>query len=110
MRRDGEMFEFGHLSFQEYLAAEALLGDPKGKSRDEVAEAYLAGDEWWRDVLPFYMDLSGNPAELRRWVERFRKLGREQDRINYLVKAISDSYAEPKVVTTTGGAGVGIGA
>jgi predicted NACHT family NTPase len=67
--RSGDRVEFAHMSFQEFLAAQSLLGEPTGKTATGVLKQYLAGDDWWSDVLRFYIGLSGKPKELAAWID-----------------------------------------
>lgn len=68
LTRTGETLEFSHLSFQEYFAARYLLGDPDGIARNAALNAFIAGDDWWREVLAFYIALSGSPESVARWL------------------------------------------
>ncbi len=60
---------FSHLSFQEYLAASELT-DPNGKRQQQILKLYLSGDDWWREVLAFYVAMSKRPDEMEAWVRR----------------------------------------
>jgi len=70
LHRAGDQYQFPHLSFQEYLAARDLLGDPRGRRLAGVLEKFLCGDEWWREVLEFYINLVGRQEEIYEWIER----------------------------------------
>jgi hypothetical protein len=79
--RSGSIYEFAHLSFQEYLTAKQYIGDPKQRGIRDALRKYLRGDEWPRQVLRFYFGLSGNRDALSNWIWdenlRFEKSGRE---------------------------------
>jgi hypothetical protein len=66
--RVGEQLSFAHLSFQEFLAAQCLIGEPKGRRVTHVLREYLRGDNWWLEVLRFYIGLSAKPHDLVSWV------------------------------------------
>ena len=66
--QNGAAFLFRHLSFQEYLCA-VDLADPTNAKKDQVLGWYLAGDDWWRGVINFYVGISKKPTELLRWLE-----------------------------------------
>ncbi len=68
LAQNGAAFLFRHLSFQEYLCA-VDLADPTNTKKDQVLGWYLAGDEWWRGVINFYVGISKKPTELLRWLE-----------------------------------------
>jgi hypothetical protein len=60
---------FSHLSFQEYLTASELT-DPTGTRNQNVLKLYLSGEDWWREVLAFYVGMSGRPDETELWLRR----------------------------------------
>ena len=70
LTRDGQSYSFSHLSFQEYLCAKDLA-DPNAKTdvRARILEAYLRGDDWWREVLLFYCSISTRPQDTLAWIE-----------------------------------------
>jgi hypothetical protein len=69
IQRSGKDLMFGHLSFQEYLAAKEL-GDPSGERNNVVLLDFLRGDDWWREVLSFYVGAHNRPGETERWIRR----------------------------------------
>jgi hypothetical protein len=69
----GRHAQFPHLSFQEFLTARDLMGDPHARRSTFVLNRYLRGDDWWREVLGFYIGLSGKTKELREWVKSATK-------------------------------------
>jgi hypothetical protein len=74
--------EFCHLSFQEYLTAKHYAGDPTQRGVKRALKAYLAGDDWWYQVLRFYIGLSGSPEEIDRW------LALQEDRVTPLYEDV----------------------
>jgi len=55
IQRVGNEMQFSHLSFQEYLAAQALFGlENKDKVKRAISLA-VSGDTWWLDVCLFYI-------------------------------------------------------
>jgi predicted NACHT family NTPase len=61
-------YQFSHLSFQEYLVARSILGDPTETGLREVLAGVLNEDDWWREVFRFYVALVGNPFLLCAWL------------------------------------------
>ncbi|MEM7049871.1 MAG: hypothetical protein AAF604_09430 [Acidobacteriota bacterium] len=78
---------FPHLSFQEFFCASYFMGMPAqavdpsylelsrrsdskpGNSSVSMAlREYLKGDDWWREVLAFYIGLSESPEEMAEWL------------------------------------------
>ena len=60
-------YAFSHLSFQEYLAAKDLM-EPRGTKASEALGRYLNGNQWWKEVLSFYVALSGQPKEMENFI------------------------------------------
>lgn len=73
--RDGLLVQFGatvnfaHHSYQEFLTAKYLIGDPSNANLRTYCDEYLRGSDWWQEVLCFYLDLAGKPQETRAWLE-----------------------------------------
>jgi hypothetical protein len=59
---------FAHLSFQEYLAARDLTTDPTGERQKLVLRRFLRGEDWWREVLAFYLSMTQRPDEAAGWI------------------------------------------
>lgn len=57
---------FAHLSFQEYLAARDL-NDPTGMRQSRALVNFLNGDDWWREVVSFYINGHASPSDLELW-------------------------------------------
>jgi predicted NACHT family NTPase len=64
----GDKQVFAHLSFQEYLAAKDLV-QATGKRASQALSMYLGGDDWWRGVICFYIELMSRPNETLAWIE-----------------------------------------
>lgn len=67
--RVGKNLAFSHLSFQEYLVA-TDLSDPSGNRQQHVLKSFLSGDDWWREVLSFYLAMATRPDEIENWIRR----------------------------------------
>jgi predicted NACHT family NTPase len=63
----GRTFAFAHLSYQEYLAAKDLF-EPGARKATHALASFLGGDEWWREVILFYIALSDKPKDIERFV------------------------------------------
>lgn len=70
LTRSGIDYHFSHLSFQEFCAAKSLVGDPSSRGVNKVLDLYAGGDDWWAEVIDFYMGLSENPIDMKRWIRR----------------------------------------
>lgn len=71
LQKNGDAYAYVHLSFQEYLAAKALV-DPSGRRPQRVLRQFLGGDNWWREVLAFYVAIASNAEEIHSWINRNR--------------------------------------
>jgi len=58
-RKSRTSYDFVHLTFQEFLTAQALL-----EHGEEAGLLARAGDAWWREVIRLYAGLTGNAAGL----------------------------------------------
>ncbi len=70
LRTIGNEYEYSHLSFQEYFAARDFIGEPGAKRATEALRDYLRGDDWWKDVITFYLALGRNPNHAYAWLKR----------------------------------------
>lgn len=91
--RTGTTYEFAHLSFQEFFTARELLGDPSGSSRQKALSAFLEGDQWWREVLMFYIGLSESPDAVARWLAQ-RRQHSAWDRVIDLFDALQEEFPQ----------------
>jgi hypothetical protein len=84
---------FSHLSFQEFLAAKDVAGDPTGRRQRAALRAFLRGDDWWREALSFYLSSTSRPLEMQNWVrsEADQTQGRpiQEGRMSYLLETIN---------------------
>ena len=69
IHRSGEFFEFKHLSLQEYLAALEMFCDPFKETANGCLTLFLDDDQWWRDVMGFYVLLIRDPLGAVRWIQ-----------------------------------------
>lgn len=63
----GPGFGFAHLSFQEFLAAKELL-DPRGRRAIQAFQRFLLGEDWWHEVLSFYVEMTGKPQDMTSFI------------------------------------------
>jgi len=68
--RTGSHLHFSHLTFQEFLTAKEMLGDPGSLQIARTLTMYLQGEDWWQEVLSFAIGLSENPERIARWLDR----------------------------------------
>jgi hypothetical protein len=76
----GSTLSFPHLSFQEFLAAKDLVQIRPDRANQRL-DAFLKGDDWWREVLTFYVGFHDKPAEMEEWIRAgaLRTLARTSD-------------------------------
>ena len=102
--RVGTALTFSHLSFQEFLAARDLQ-DPTGNRPKRSLSWYYNGQDWWREVLAFYVTLTDRPADMDEWLivraiastTTVVDLG---ERVHYLRKALSAAFPAYKHTPT----------
>jgi hypothetical protein len=88
---------YRHLSFQEFLTP-MDLADPTNHMQDQTLRWYLRGEDWWREVLTFYVGLSKKPLEICRWLDTVTtktqaKGGKSiTQRVTNLRSAIADAF------------------
>jgi hypothetical protein len=94
--RIGGVLTFSHLSFQEFLAARDLR-DHMGQRPKQALGWYLKGDDWWKEVLAFYVTLFDRPAEADEWLLK-RAIATSTtvpdlgDRVEYLRRALKAAF------------------
>jgi predicted NACHT family NTPase len=76
----GQNLVFAHLSFQEYLAAQYLASDPKGGRPAGALRSFLRGEDWWKEVIEFYLISRDDPATLDRWIKTASQHASADDR------------------------------
>lgn len=65
----GLNYVFAHHSFQEYLTARDLF-EPAGRKPAAAFRNFLRGEEWWREVVAFYIGMSSDPVELGDFIQK----------------------------------------
>ena len=86
MSRVAQFFEFRHLTFQEFLTAQAMVeGWQPGRKDEDTLVSVLElplEDEEWRGVIPLAAVLGGKQTYrlLQRLTERVREFDQEQMR------------------------------
>jgi hypothetical protein len=61
-------YTFAHLSFQEFLTAKELTFEPKALRARQAFRDFLGGNDWWREVVLFYIALAGKPKEVEQFI------------------------------------------
>ncbi len=91
----GERFFFSHFSFQEFLAAKHLLGDPQSQLASLALGEFFEGDDWWREVLRFYLGLSENPTSITSWLlTEFENKKADPKRTIEILSVLRESFAD----------------
>lgn len=100
----GAGVRFRHLSFQEYLAAEFLQGDQSGQRAKPILRKFYGGQDWWREVLDFYVTRTTSPTSMEEWlVQQAVSAARSLDsvyvhsleldrRLGYLRRALREAF------------------
>lgn len=96
--RTGVTLAFSHLSFQEFLVAKDL-NDPNATRQQTVLRAFLGGNDWWREVLSFYLAMDKRPDEMESWIVQTwnrgsinRKIYDLHGRYDFLLTCLTDAY------------------
>lgn len=76
--RAGSELVFAHLSFQEYLAAQYLASDPSGERQKRALRRFLQGEDWWKEVVEFYIISRDDPSAVDDWIKRIAAKVREK--------------------------------
>lgn len=90
--QSGASYFFSHLSFQEFLTAREFRGDPQSIEVNRALKKYSSGDEWWREVLRFYIGLAENPGKIAQWVLKADVRGDTQTTVCAWIKEFFPSY------------------
>jgi hypothetical protein len=100
-------YVFPHLSFQEYLAAKDAIDPSQGEEERRVVKAYLAGDDWYKEVANFIVSMTINPGAMRNWVVHLVKpyasahsVSDSEKRAGYLLTRLSEAFPECKPFST----------
>lgn len=94
--RLGNQLAFSHLSFQEFLVA-TDLADPTGERPNQALKKYFEGDDWWREVLGFYIGMTMRPADTESWFKRGMKSANAKSdqviqRYEFLIQCLKDTW------------------
>jgi predicted NACHT family NTPase len=63
----GSILSFPHLSFQEFLAAKDLVELKPDRANNRL-DSFLRGDDWWHEVLAFYVSFNDKPSQIEQWI------------------------------------------
>jgi uncharacterized coiled-coil protein SlyX len=96
LTKSGNILQFSHHSFQEFLAAKDFIGSPEPTRANRALEAYLRGDDWWGQVLEFYIGMSTNPTEITEWLTNqiWTLRSRSVNVINSQIESLRDALSE----------------
>lgn len=95
--RNGNYLYFPHLSFQEFLTAQDIMLEPASIRADSLLSDYLYGDDWWKEVLKFYIGLTRKPKKIIGWLmsEMDRHGTRvEEGRTMNVLRGFAEAYPE----------------
>ena len=93
--RSGPLLHFCHQSIQEFMTAKYRLGDPNRSGLTTALRKYLRGDDWWREVLCFYIGLSDNPDGVERWLDSNVNVDDDAEgraRCDFLYDALAEAF------------------
>jgi hypothetical protein len=108
INRAGSLYQFAHFSFQEFLAARQLLGEPSHSQMNRALKDYLSGDDWWLEALRFYIGLSGTPSETYAWIANKAEKAADsvlketdsgdlEERVEELLKSVRQIFPEAPI-------------
>lgn len=102
--KSGDVLQLAHHSFQEFLTAKDSMGSPEPLRINKAVESYLCGDEWWKEVVQFYIGLSTNPNDIVTWLrERMRHAASNSSaqisavQVEALSSAVLDTFPESRI-------------
>lgn len=91
--RTADRYYFTHLTFQEFLTAKEIHGDPQGSMMDKLWRKYCDRDDWWREVLFFSIGLSDNPLRIAKWLE-CRVISANPKRAKEIIKVFGETFPD----------------
>lgn len=104
-------YTFPHLSLQEYLAAKDAI-DPSRQEEKRIVRAYLAGEDWYKEVAIFIVSMTTNPLRMRGWIVELAKpfakpssLSDSEKRAGYLISKLSEAFPECRTSPAAAGNG-----
>jgi len=101
----GNVLQFSHLSFQEFLTAQNYIGDLNPTRINRALDLFLAGSDWWKEVVIFYVGLSGKPRDMATWLRSAMDKSRRPIRVaqhEAIIKGVKESYPEFPIETMIG--------
>ncbi|MEW6160184.1 MAG: NACHT domain-containing protein [Verrucomicrobiota bacterium] len=69
-----DAIEFSHLSFQEFLMAKELSHTSFSEEAKNVISMYLQGDDWFEEVVHFFVCSSADPEKMADWIVEFSQI------------------------------------
>jgi hypothetical protein len=95
---EGSRLRFIHLSFQEYFYATFILGQAHTAELKRIVKSFDSGDDWWREVIRFYIGLTRDLRGLQKWLNR---LSRRNQRLKELDDMIEDEVRSLRLSLAT---------
>jgi hypothetical protein len=98
--QEGAHLQFRHQSFQEYFAARELTHAIKTAPLEQALKHFVCGDDWWKEVIRFYVELCEQPMEFVSWLRNESGLYREYSvtiGMHELFDMIVDAYPHSKI-------------
>ena len=68
------------------------LGDPSRPRLTAALQRYVGGEDWWREVLRFYIGLSDNPESVERWLDS--NADGDALRCRFLYDALAEAFPQ----------------
>jgi len=63
----------GFFALQSCLTAQFLPSDPKGNRAAQALRMYLRGEDWWKEVVEFYVISRDDPRSVDEWMGRISR-------------------------------------